>query len=356
MSSIFNRIFGYRQREGRTPSEDYFTEVFVAVIERHDGLDRALAAWLSSNLDRSDFQSVRIRTQSKFTVEDGGRSRRPDIWIEAIDASHGCHWIIVENKIDSGEGENQLQDYAKILEEAQGLKSRTLVYITKYSSESGFRDDGTVNFKSLRWPKVYDFLQNELQNSTDGGELAVELLQLMEDWDMDGKLSAQHLRVALEFFNSSIGLKLFGLQNEAWDKSGLGKYISTRMNGKRWTKSEDRGAQSVNEIPGCGIALWMGFRFDRRDGDWDVKECELPSPAVSVKPYGENEELGKRLARPSEFWTGPDKDRVHDWINTWVRQPVPGNLPRFGEPLDEYYRNFFCEAFAELKQALESVK
>ena len=354
MSSIFNRIFRYRQREKRTPREDYFTETFVAVIKKYDELRIALFAWLAEE-ELQDIQSVRIETQRRFTIPDSGNSRRPDIWMEATDTAGARHWIIVENKIDSGEGENQLADYAKVLEGALGLKSRTLVYITKYSSGTDHRSNEKVKFKHLRWSKVFNFLQSELQDANDRQELAVELLRLMEDWNMDGKLSTAHLRAAVICFDSGIGNKLTELQNEAFTSSGLGDLIDSKMNGKKWSYTkQDRGAQSASEIPGCGIGLWMGFRFDRRDEVWSVDTFELPSPAVAVHPYGEND-IGMRLERPSENWI-EGVEGLDSWIKKWVRQPVDGEAPRMGEPLDEYYKNFFHKAFEELKQALEEAQ
>ena len=163
MSSIFNSIFKYRQRELRTPREDYFTETFVAVIESYEHLRIAMAAWLLG-IDHLDIQRVRIETQRQFRVGEIGNRRRPDIWMEVGDASGTCHWIIVENKIDSGEGENQLADYADRLR-TSGLESRTLVYITKYFSEPIFNDKDSVRFKPLRWSQVYDFLRTERQNT-----------------------------------------------------------------------------------------------------------------------------------------------------------------------------------------------
>ena len=355
MSGIFNRIFRYRQREGRTPSEDYFTEVFVAVIERHDELGRALAAAWLNDLDASDIRSVSIKTQRKFSLMSIGVNRKPDIWMEAIDSSNERHWILVENKIDSAEGENQLKDYARILGEAQGLKSRTLVYITKYSSETSFCGDGTVSFRPLRWPEVYVFLQNELQDYTGDRELAVELLKLMEDWNMDGMLSAKHLRAAVICFDSGIGGKLQELQDEAWVSSGIGAVIKNQMAGRwYWSYGRDRGEQYANEIPKYGIKLWMGYRFNRRDEAWDVDKFELPSPVVTVSLAGTNKEVGERLSRPSEYWTGPVQGMAQD--DKWVRQPEQGEIPQFGEPLDEYYRNFFHRAFVELKLALERIE
>ncbi len=350
MSSIFNRIFQYRQREQRTPREDYFTETFVAVIQKYDELRIALAAWLS---EVEKIRSVRIETQRGFTVADSCKLRRPDIWMEAKDVQDARHWIIVENKIDSGEGENQLADYAKILKARPESQSSTLVYLTKYSSATDSFSDEGVRFKHLRWSKVYDFLQ-EHKGVKNHRELVIELLRLMEDWKMDGKLRTASLRAMVVSLNSEVGGKLVELQNEAWFSSGLANIIDgDKLGTKRWVVKHERGEQWISGIPGYGLALWMGFRFDRGDKDWDVQDIEFPSPFVAVTPDGTNRKFGERMARPSEHWTGP----VEDWINyEWIRQPTVGEKPHLGEPLDEYYKNFFHEAFVELKQALEGIQ
>lgn len=350
MSSIFDRIFQYRQREQRTPREDYFTETFVAVIEKCDELRIALAAWLA---EVEGIRSVRIETQRRFTVADSGNPRRPDIWMEANDAQDARHWIIVENKIDSGEGENQLADYAKILKARPESGSSTLVYLTKYSSATDSFSDEGVRFKHLRWSKVYDFLQ-EHKGVKNHRELVIELLRLMEDWKMDGKLRAASLRAMVVSLNSEVGGKLVELQNEAWFSSGLANIIGGDKSGtKRWVVKHERGEQWISGIPGYGLALWMGFRFDRRDKDWDVENIEYPSPFVAVTPDGTNKESGERMAQPSEYWIEP----TQDWTDyKWVRQPAEGEIPHLGEPLEEFYKRFFHDAFVELKRALERIQ
>ena len=353
MSSIFNQIFRYRPREHRTPREDYFTEILAAVLERSEALRVAWAAWLA-RMECSEIRSVRIETQRGFTVEDGGTGRRPDMWFETIDASKSRHGIIVENKIDSGEGENQLADYARILKRDSGLKSRTLVFITKFPFEPDFCANSLVEFKHLKWSDVYHFLRNEPLEDIDGSELAVELLKLMEDWNMNGTVSAAQLRAAITCFDSEVGRKLHAIQDEAWASSGIGTIISDNMNGKKWTYDYQRGSMTASEIPGLGIKLYFGFRFDRRDEGWDVDKIELPSPVVTVSPSGTNWELGESLSQPSEHWTGPIQDMSPN--DKWVRQPVHDEMPRLGEPLDECYRTFFHNAFVELKLALEGTK
>jgi len=61
MASIFNRIFKYRQSEHKTPSEDYFTETFVAVLKRCKPLRFEFASWLMDDLETENVKDVNRR-------------------------------------------------------------------------------------------------------------------------------------------------------------------------------------------------------------------------------------------------------------------------------------------------------
>ena len=349
MSGIFSRIFRYRQSEHRAPSEDYFTETFVAVLERCEPLRIAFVEWLIGpmNIKRENIEAVRIETQKWFT--DGGIIRRPDIWVEARDSAEKRHVAIIENKIDSHQGENQLSDYARILEGEQGAVSRMLVYITKYAEEPDFRDRENIRFEHRKWFEVYDNLAKEHQKATESvGDLPGELLRLMEDWNMDGTLSAAHLRAAVTCIGARVGQRLHAIQNEAWHASGIGEFLDNMWMPGNWRYEYEIGAQTSSPIQDYGVRLWMGFRFDRRDADWDVDKLELPSPAVTLYPQGAG---GQELPQRPENWAGPVEGMSeHD---LWVRQPIQCEKPCHGDPLAEYYRDFFRDAFTELKEALE---
>ena len=109
MASIFDRIFRYRQSGGRTPREDYFTEILADVLEKHEALGAVFVGYLTS---RGDIQRIDIQTQRSF----GDAQRRPDGFVTARDSNNERHVLIVENKIDALEGENQLHDYMTLLE------------------------------------------------------------------------------------------------------------------------------------------------------------------------------------------------------------------------------------------------
>ena len=104
---------------------------------------------------------------------------------------------------------------------------------------------------------------------------------------------------------------------------------------------------AVNSQP-YGVRLWMGFRFDRRDPVWDVDNLELPCPVVTLSPYGQR---NKQLPNPPKRWTGPVEGMSQD--DLWVRQPGQDQIPRVGDSLYDYYKEFFRIAFCEVREALE---
>ena len=109
MASIFDRIFRYRQSDSRTPREDYFTETLADVLEKHEALGAAFIGYLTSC---ADIQRIDIQTQKRFA----DAQRRPDVFVTARDSANGRHVLIVENKIDALESENQLRGLHEITE------------------------------------------------------------------------------------------------------------------------------------------------------------------------------------------------------------------------------------------------
>ena len=348
MSGIFSRIFRYRQSESRTPSEDYFTETFVAVLERCEPLRTAFIEWLidAENMERGNITSVRIVTQKRFA------EGKPDIWVEVRDHADRRHVAIVENKIDARQGENQLSNYASILEGKRSAESRTLVYLTKYSEEPNYQRRENICFKHRRWFDVYRTLA-KVQHAAapDCGDLGSELLRLMEDWNMDGTLSAAHLRAGVVYIDAKVEDTLRNAQDEAWEKSGIDKFLHGKwMPDKKWDYRSGPGAQTSPPIMPYGVRLKLAFRFDRHDEDWDVSELELPSPAVTVSP-APNVQGDRELPQPPENWTGAVEGMWEQ--NLWIRQPTKDQIPSYGDSLYDYYKEFFRKALYEFREELE---
>lgn len=348
MPGIFSRIFKYRQSESRTQSEDYFTETFVAVLERCEPLRTAFVEWLidPENMERDNIKTVRIVTQKTFA------GRQPDIWVDVRDNADERHVAIVENKIDARQGENQLSNYAGILEHQRRVASRTLVYLTKHSEETNYQPRENICFKHRRWFDVYRALANAQNIAAPGcGDLGGELLRLMEDWNMDGTLSAAYLRAGVIYIDANVEETLRNVQNEAWAESRIDDFLRDMWQPNRnWDYRSGPGAQISPPIMPYGVRIKMAFRFDRHDADWDVNELELPSPAVTLSPapYDEGD---RELPQRPEGWTGAVKGMAE--TNLWIRQPTQDQIPRYGGSLYDYYKEFFLKAFCEIREALE---
>jgi PD-(D/E)XK nuclease superfamily len=132
MATFFQKL----RNLGNSDKEDYLTEIFAYAIQNDLLFRNNFLSLLKCKIDNS----FSINTQIEYEVEyinKGNlykRLRRPDIEINLENAV-----ILVECKVDSEEGEDQLFDYAKILLEKQG-KNKTLVYLTKKIDDKNFDD------------------------------------------------------------------------------------------------------------------------------------------------------------------------------------------------------------------------
>ena len=350
MASIFDRIFRYRQSDGRTPREDYFTEILADVLEKHEELCAAFVGYLISC---ENIQRIDIQTQERF----GDAQRKPDVYVTARDSTGGRHVLILENKIDALEGENQLRDYMRLLTQEENAESRTLVYITRSSRPDFDEKSDHVEFKHLYWFEVYGWIRNWAESpekkSERSGELISELLSLMEDWKMNGEITADDLRAAIVHYTSlDHGKRLHvDIVDQAWRESkiqqDLGKTSGTRTRATIPTE----GWQYSVTITRFGVIIGMGYWFDRNDSTWNVARVGLPSAAVVI--YQQDDPLPAKIQRPSKTWRkglGED-DPMGKWA-LWVR--TLDKTPRYGSSLSEHYRKFFRDAFNELKVALSS--
>ena len=174
MTSIFDRTFWYRQSEGKTSKEDYFTETFVAILEKVEGLKIDFIKYLlcSEVNEVTEIEGVYLQSQKSFW----DARRRVDIYVDARGIERQRHLMIIESKIDAPEGSGQLDAYMKLLKNERAATSRTLVYITRGSQKPRKKyQRGNVRFRRLRWFEVYNWLEgwNESQghDSALGGSV-----------------------------------------------------------------------------------------------------------------------------------------------------------------------------------------
>ena len=354
MSGIFNRIFSYRQREGTSPYENFFTETFAAVVSNSELFSKEFAMWLFElKLENTKPIRIEIKTYKSFNK---GRLT-PDICVEFRNTDNMNYVAIIESKIDSRQRENQLRDYDNILvEEWSEDWSKTLVYITKYSEDvGGYEASDNIRFKKRKWSGLCKRLSKATQESHKKvGALEHELLKLMEDWHMDGIINATHLRSFKTCFDNDFdfgfGQRLAQIHYDAWIESGLENHDALTM-GRNWKwatawKGEYTSGEIEVNTHNTTITIQMGFRCNRRDREWNANVIEIPSPTVMI--INRN---GQEFPQPDN-WEEPIA--VEGWTGgQWIRQPKKGEKPSYGDSLDEYYEKFFKKAFYEIRMAIE---
>jgi hypothetical protein len=171
--------------------EDLFTEAVARLFERRPEL---CLSWFES-LDLITPASVegrryvRVTTQKSFVaLHEHDRGSRPDLIVEVHqtveDPEMGglVQVVMIESKIGSWEGHDQLKRYAGHLSKMSGMR-KSLVYITRAydpkDEEEVLLGTNDVRFKQLRWHDFYRFL-----HAVERDALIEEVMAFMEEQGM----------------------------------------------------------------------------------------------------------------------------------------------------------------------------
>ncbi len=336
MSNIFSRLFRYQPSAGRTPMEDFFTEAFAGVLQASPSLRLELVKWLIGQ----DVDSVLLETQK--TVENGNRL---DLWIDAHNRRSGArHAIAMENKIATGEGQDQLRRYEHHLKRETTADTRTLVYATLHE-RSAFQaspEDPLVTFRPIHWFEVADWMREWTTKPTNAADdrssiFVRELLLLMEEWRMAINLNADLLAAATKY-QKIVGPQLVQILEETKQACGL-----AGTKGNQW--SHDR-ANLIYSSPWLddqeGICVEFGFDFDRDDADFSVPQLCLPAAYFAVTGTHRPELNNLKDWRPAP----------ESWPDGYLCVKRLGCLRLHGTSLHGEYLDFFLNARAELWRAV----
>ena len=352
-------MFKYRASDRRRPKEDFFTEALAGVLNTSLPLRIAFAPWLIDG--EVEFAHVdTVDTQRNF--HDSSGSGRFDMWLKAKDNAGKEHLIVVENKIDAGEGECQLRRYKSYLknwEKRELAGSRTLVYLTLHNPNDSqqFNDEPLVDFKDRRWFQVYDWLKKWTQEHDRSPDrhpapLVNELLALMENWNMDMNLSANDLTAATTF-KQTAQPRLIEILNEV--KSKFPGEVKFRIggSGKNWGHHENTLYYTSPYINERDIYFAFGFDFYREDSAWSVSRLGFPSAyfAVRVDDAGHVDCSGL-----PEDWDVPPNP---DYLNPERSRRSEDRVKRLnlieagGASLRSVYLEFFLKALDEVQKAMK---
>jgi hypothetical protein len=179
------------------PLEDLFTEAVARLFETRPVLCLTWledAGLLSSGSAKAGEGYVRVWSQKRFNPrEHHDTASRVDLVIkvrwpskDGVMEDEAAEVVMIESKIGSKEGPEQLRRYAEHLEGMAGFGYKTLLYITRsYDPKDGSEIlsglDKNTRFEQLRWHDFYRFLR-----TVEKDTLAEEVMTFMEEQGMAG--------------------------------------------------------------------------------------------------------------------------------------------------------------------------
>lgn len=284
MESLFTKLFRYRERENRSPEEDFMTELIAYIFQNHRNIMMSFLQEFGIMHDGIDIESIMVSTQ--YTLNNS--ESRPDIAIRLRDASGKQSIIFVENKINATEGPNQLQRYFSYLSEKNqnNMFSCHLIYITKgYDSKENLNllSNRGVNFIQLRWWQVFQILK-----PYEGIEVIKEILKFMKErgLSMSRKFTAYDISTLMNMnrVREMVQESLSGKVEETFYKiSGL-KYSMPSAESQLRTTGRYIYMGNQDDWFWIGIGYWF---------EGKVVDAEYPDigVVVGVKPYHSQRKL-----------------------------------------------------------------
>ena len=358
MTSLLGRLL--RLFPESVPLEDLFTEAVARLFETRPQL---CLAWLEAagllTAPIADTGRVYVRVSSQRTstaLEHHNTDSRPDLVIEIHRspeelAEDGAvtDVVMIESKIGSKEGAEQLRRYAEHLDGISGLGNKTLVYMTRgYDPKeasgilSGF--DGNVRFEQLRWHDFYRFLQ-----TVEKDALIEEVMTFMEEQGM-----ARSYR-----FSATDLITLSGVPRafEIFDET-LGGEVKTKLEAFAGNKVKE-----LNQIRRFGryiiiaslqdrdLFCYIGYTMDDLD--------EYPGLTVNLesKPNAVARETSvaamKKIAL-NEDWETHNLDNPSGWAGVRRVRNLASLLPE--EDHVAAVQHFFIDSIRQLREELTAFK
>lgn len=292
-TSIFNKVYSYRERENKNSQENFFIEILAFCL----ATDKLFSANFYQLLNLDNSKNYVVNTQ---TVYDLGR---PDIQIydSKID-------IIIECKIEHIERDNQLEDYAQILlfNERQ---EKHLVYLTKYYENKEIKANG-VNFHQIKWADIYKLIDD------DNNQVTIQFKEYINEQNMADSNNFQYQDLSVLKTVTSTIRKM----DEVLDgikplfEGKIGKFSKDSSRSTRLTEERYVNWHSIVKD---GIQLYsieVGFYW------WDDEI------SLAVRVYIPKREKNKNADKIKKYFdTKLIEWETEDWeeaYNFWYYQPV----------------------------------
>lgn len=152
-NSLFTKLLSYKPSDNYTPFENYLTEIFAYCL-KNDYVFR----------DSFIFECLKLESSINFSISTQNQYAefgKPDIEIELDNYN-----ILIENKVDSGEGFNQLLRYEQILKKLKDdTKKKILVYITMFYEQKELSNEN-VQLIQVRWYEIHNIIRSGYSETT----------------------------------------------------------------------------------------------------------------------------------------------------------------------------------------------
>jgi PD-(D/E)XK nuclease superfamily len=340
--------------------EDLFTEAVARLFERRPEL---CLAWLDdleviTSGPKENRRRIHITTQKTFlALEEHDSGSRPDMIVEVYETSEGTDLeglievVMIESKIGSAEGEDQLKRYASHLSDMSGTR-KTLVYITRAydpkDEQEMLSEVGGVCFKQVRWHDFYRFLQ-----SAETDTLVEEVMLFMEKQGMaqTHRLSTADLLTlarmprAFEIFDETLGDDV---------KAELESFAGTKVKGQTHGVNHIRWHWRyiiIASLHEWDLFCFVGYTMD------DPEEHPGITVNLESRPNAiarETSVTAMRRMVERRDWEGYDLDSPSDWAGVcrWV------SLTELLAEEDHVaaVKRFFIESIGQLKDELTDFK
>jgi hypothetical protein len=171
-------LYKKETKAGRTPLEDFVTEVFAEILRKNQVLLHEFTKFL--HLPEDDYC---VLTQEKYPFDE-----KPCIIDLVLLGKKSNTICFFESKVNSLEGKDQLNRYSSLLlrklsEPGKEAGKGILVFCTKYPAEKQcppeFVGNSSTSFIQIRWHDIYDLLTKYSQVTYVSDFLALLKLKKM---------------------------------------------------------------------------------------------------------------------------------------------------------------------------------
>ena len=346
--SLFNNLL--QLNPNQIPLEDFFTEIFAHLLKMDSNL---LCEWLKEfKISGIQPESQQISTQESFDALDKHFSgSRPDIYIE-IANKFSKELILVECKIGSTEGPDQLQRYAEHMNKIKSISSGVLIYITRdYDKKdsnlifANCNKQNKLKFKQLRWYENYQFLVK--YNSIFNNSITSDALKFMEE----NGLSGSNRFTSIDVLAITNFPRVQKMMEESMSGEIMNKFEMIAGGGKPRHSSALNGLRLYNRYV---FSQFQEGNFEILLGYWmdDLKVGDYPKIglAINVSPTAvDRTEILKSMREidaSSDKWQSYNLNETKNWAG--IKKTVCLDNFIYHEDHIQAIQNYFLELFDEL--------